>query len=122
MPNEEAAVQHKGNFWKKSSNFFYIVIAFFINSLIWLAIWYYAGNKGDFLPLHYNTQLGIDRIGPWYELFYMPGAGLLFIIVNYLLAWRSWKETALSDILLIGTIIIQLIIGIAVAFIIYQFL
>lgn len=98
------------------------MIAFFINSLIWLAIWYYAGNKGDFLPLHYNTQLGIDRIGPWYELFYMPGAGLLFIIVNYLLAWRSWKETALSDILLIGTIIIQLIIGIAVAFIIYQFL
>ena len=42
--------------------------------------------ENPFIPLHYNIYLGIDRFGPWYNVFIFPVLGFVFLVLNLSLA------------------------------------
>ena len=63
--------------------------------LLTVALWIFAllrlpviGN-GDITPLHYNVYLGIDEIGSWKTLLWIPALASAALLVN---AWLSIKE------------------------------
>lgn len=71
--------------------FFKIVVG--LSLLINLAIWIFLyvkisplGNTSSILPLHYNVYFGIDFIGDWKMVFMLPTAGIIFIMINFILA------------------------------------
>src|SRR3989338_9186084 len=39
-----------------------------------------------FIPLHYNIFLGVDRFGPWYEIFILHVLGVTVLFLNFALA------------------------------------
>ncbi|MFA6215706.1 MAG: hypothetical protein WC768_04000 [Patescibacteria group bacterium] len=101
----------------------FIRINFFLSLLfnlsIWLWIFSQAGSFTESLALHYNIYFGIDLLAAWYQIFFLPGLGLAFIFINFLLAGLVYqKEIILSQLLAAVTTFIQVILGIAVFLII----
>ena len=75
--------------------------------------------KGEFLPLHYNIYFGIDRFGPWYYIFMPAVLGLVLLIVNLMFQMAFFRrEGILSYFFAIATIFSELILFVAMVFIV----
>jgi len=93
-------------------------IAAILNLLIWLLIYfklrpqvYNLPEDQAFIPLHYNIYIGIDSYGIWQKIFILPGLGLLFAIINTIIAFLIYnKKKILSYFLCLANPIIQLIL------------
>lgn len=57
-------------------------------AMVGLPLWRLAPivETNPFIPLHYNIFLGVDRFGPWYEVFILPVLGIVILILNFALA------------------------------------
>ena len=72
-----------------------------------------------FIPLHYNIYFGIDRFGPWYNVFFLPVLGTLLLIVNvFFEAVFFQKEHVISKFFAIGTIFTESVLFISMLFIV----
>lgn len=83
---------------------------------LWVALPYYG--KAEFLALHKTIYFGVDWIGPWYELLFLPGLGLLFVAINFFISQFIWKkDEQLSRVVSWSTVFLQSFVLIAVFFI-----
>ena len=71
--------------------FFALAVGINIVSFGWLA--YYIKPQEEQIFLHYNALFGVDLIGPWYKIYYLPTAGLLIIVVNTILGWILFRRS-----------------------------
>ncbi|KKQ78689.1 MAG: hypothetical protein UT02_C0059G0002 [Parcubacteria group bacterium GW2011_GWC2_38_7] len=102
------------------------IISFFLNLFIWLLIFFrlrpivrLLPADQAFIPLHYNTYLGVDKFGDWLNIFILPGLGLLILLVNTLFAVLIYnRKDMLSYFLVITSLFSQLLFLIATIFII----
>lgn len=102
------------------------LIALTFNLLIWLLIIFRLRpivlsltNSDTFIPLHYNTYLGVDKYGDWKNIFYLPGLGLLIFILNTFFALTIYnKKDVLSYFLVGANLAVQVLLIIATLFII----
>lgn len=68
----------------------------------------------ELIPLHYNVYVGVDRVGPWKSLLWIPGFGLLVLVVNILCAsWWYGREKMLSTFFVVGTPVVELALLVA---------
>jgi hypothetical protein len=67
------------------------------------------------IVLHYNVYFGVDIIGVWWQVYFLPFIGGIFFIINGSLAYLfySKKERIASYLLLLASLIIQM--GIVIA-------
>ena len=60
--------------------------------------WYILANirpTAEQLFLHYNVVFGVDLIGEWWKIYYLPVAGILVILINYLSGWNFYSQDKL---------------------------
>lgn len=89
----------------------WLLVCLLTNLAIWLLIWWRVGYDNQAIPLHYNSAFGIDWYDFWAYILVYPGVGVLFIIINLLLApWLSSVSKALVKVLFFATWFSQLII------------
>ncbi len=55
-----------------------------IGLLVWRVVPLVYGQES--VPLHYNVHVGIDMTGPWWQVFLIPACGLVWAILNGLVA------------------------------------
>lgn len=80
---------------------------------LWAALPYYG--KDEFMVLHKTIYFGIDWFGPWHEMLFLPGLGLIFIIFNFFISQYIWrKEGSLSHLLAWSTVFLGAFIVLAV--------
>ena len=82
-------------FWQDRLVRYNILAALILQAGLWFLIFFKImplANELDFLSLHYNIYFGIDLIGNWYRIFYIPAAGLLFLIINIVLIFFLYKK------------------------------
>ena len=107
----------KDNFFRV--NFFLSII---FNFLIWVVIaWKFIPlvTPGEPLPLHFNIYFGIDFIGEWYKLLFIPLLGIIFIFTNFILADIAYLRDKIVSYFLIGaSVFAQIILFLAVYMII----
>lgn len=107
----------KDNFFRV--NFF---LSIFFNFLIWIVIaWKFIPlvTPGEPLPLHFNIYFGIDFIGEWYKLLFIPLLGIIFIFTNFILADIAYlRDKIVSYFLLGASVFAQIILFLAVYMII----
>ena len=79
------------------------IICLILNLALWLFL-YWQLNKivkinpeMTTIPLHYNVFLGIDKIGYWYNAFYLPLIGLVILIINFILAIYAYSKKSLAS-------------------------
>jgi hypothetical protein len=104
---------------------------YFHSSLIqWVLIGSLVVNIGDWafiaffirpvdfpIILHYNVYFGVDVIGDWWQIYFMPLIGLLILLVNAILGYLFYqqKERIVAHLLMLGSFVAQVAISIAVA-------
>lgn len=98
----------------------FISFALFVATLI-LPLWRLVplAKETAFIPLHYNIYFGVDRFGPWYEVFLLPTLALLFLILNVTQQTFFLKtEKILTQFFAFSTFIIELTLLVAMVLII----
>ncbi|OGY47425.1 MAG: hypothetical protein A3J65_04735 [Candidatus Buchananbacteria bacterium RIFCSPHIGHO2_02_FULL_45_11b] len=79
---------------------FNLFLSLLLNTGLWAGLFWRLKGFSESVPLHYNIYFGIDRLGPYYQLFFLPFLGLLFILINFSLGAAFFsKEKLLSQIL-----------------------
>lgn len=72
------------------------------------------------VPLHYNVHVGVDTIGPWWQIFVVPLLGLIMILVNLWLARFMWtRDPVLAYVTGFATVVLQVLLFTAMVFIVY---
>lgn len=102
-------------FWSDPVIFFSIVLAALANAGIWAALFWTAVPTDAPIILHYNIYFGVDVVGNWKSLFFMPAlaAGLLFL--NLVLSRFFYYKERLASYLFAGTaLILQLMMAVGV--------
>jgi len=69
-------------------------------SLVWLIL--QIKPQVDPIFLHYNILFGVDFIGPWWQIFFLPAIGLLILIINTVLSWLFFQKDKFGAYLLLG--------------------
>lgn len=101
----------------------FIVVSFllslFLNISTWILLYFSVQPRPDPIFLHYNIYYGIDLIGSWYEIYFIPGSGLIFLLANYILSVIMYPTKKLLAYLLVGfNLPLHLLLGLAAILII----
>lgn len=71
-------------------------------------------------PLHYNIHIGVDTVGPWWRIYLVPMIGLVSILINLGVARSTWdKDELLARVAAAVTLVVQLLLFVAMTFIVY---
>lgn len=63
-----------------------LIVSALSQSFMWFYILHNLGGRSDNLFLHYNIIFGVDLVGSWWKILFLPMGGLVIILVNYLLS------------------------------------
>jgi len=98
-----------------------IILSFLLNAVIWIILYYKIKPTAIPIPLHYNIYFGIDLIGEWYKIYFIPGFGLIIFFINLIISFIIYKtEKIISYFLIFASMFSQLILLGAVLLIIQQ--
>ncbi|HAR99835.1 MAG: hypothetical protein US57_C0001G0004 [Candidatus Moranbacteria bacterium GW2011_GWC2_37_73] len=94
-----------------------MICAFFVNLANWGAIAYFIRPVDFPIILHYNVYFGVDVIGAWWQMYFLPLIGLVILCVNAVLGYLFYqqKERIVAHLLMLATFIVQICITIAVS-------
>lgn len=97
-----------------------LIGALFFDLVNWGVLGFFIRPVDFPIILHYNVYFGVDLIGSWWQVFFLPAAGTIILAINSLLAYFFYrqKERIASYLLLLAVFIIQIGISIAAASII----
>ncbi|MFH0929734.1 MAG: hypothetical protein V1814_00595 [Candidatus Moraniibacteriota bacterium] len=102
-------------YWTDPVIFFSLVFAILVNAGLWVTLFWTVAPTDTPIILHYNIYFGVDVIGGWKSLFFMPtlAAGLLFL--NAVLSRYFYYKEKMAAYLFAGTaLVLQILMAVAV--------
>ena len=95
------------------------LIGFLLNILLCGYLYFQIKPQEEPFLLHYNIFLGIDLIGSWWQIYYIPILGLIILLINFIIGWLIFiKAKILCYFLVITALISQIFLIISTIFII----
>jgi hypothetical protein len=102
-------------FWSDPIIFFSIVLAALANIAIWASLYFTIEPTGRDIILHYNIYFGVDAIGSWRNVFFMPALALILLLINLVLSrFFYYKERLLAYLFSVSALILQLLMVIGI--------
>ena len=94
-----------------------VIGALILNAINWIAIAFFLRPVDFPIILHYNVYFGVDVIGRWWQVYFLPLIGLIILLINSSLGFLFYgqKERIVAHLLMLATFIVQIVITIAVA-------
>ena len=77
---------------KYQPNMIMMSVALAMNLAMWGWLMFHIHPQSDQLFLHYTILFGVDLIGSWNKIFFLPISGFLIIVVNALIGWLMFKS------------------------------
>lgn len=74
-----------------------LVVSCATQLFMWPYFFYELGSVRDILFLHYNIIFGVDLVGEWWRMLFLPLGGLIILLINNILAltfYNTDKTTA----------------------------
>ena len=85
-----------------------------INLASWTLLLVRTWGLGADVPqfaLHYTIYFGVDRLGPWWQIFRGPFSGFIILLGNTLLAgWFFSRERLWSLVIGVVTVLLEVLI------------
>ncbi len=89
-----------------------------LNIALWVGVYWLIPRDTITVIIHYSSYLGPDLFGQWYDLLWLPGAGLATVVINALLTRWLWRAGSFMNLMLaLATLFCQLILLTALIFI-----
>ncbi len=94
---------------------FMIMASLLINAGMWVQLlWQLHGSGAEQIFLHYNMLFGVDAIGDWWKVLYLPMAGLFVLLLNIAIGWVLYQKDKFSGyVLSAATLLFQIFLFIA---------
>lgn len=90
-----------------------------VQVFIWLDLLLNVRRSEEQVFLHYNMVIGVDKVGEWWRIFYLPLAGLLVLLCNMIVSLVLYRtERFLAKVLSFFVIFFHLFLLIAVIFLV----
>jgi len=84
--------------------------------------WYIIANihpDAGQIFLHYNIVFGVDLVGDWWHMFFLPLGGILIFIVNYFFSFMFYgSDRFLSRLLSFWTIFLHIFLLAGIIFLV----
>lgn len=107
-------------YFKHLPNLITLILSFLINIATWSWLLWQIKPQGEPIFLHYNILFGVDYVGEWIKILYIPLAGLMIFLVNAILGWILFsRDKFVSQILNTFGLICQLFLFIASALLVF---
>lgn len=88
-----------------------LIIGLILNLLLWLLVYFRLPIQVEPIILRYNIYVGINLIGPWYQAYFLPLAGLVVFLLNFFIGRSVFKKDfLLARILSLVATICQIIL------------
>jgi hypothetical protein len=105
-------------FWFKNKivrwNF---LLSLLLNFLTWIFLYWQVTPQTEPVSLRYNIYFGVNLIGEWWQVFWLPLFGLVFLIINYILTLAFIKkERVPAYFLTYGTTLLQILVAVLAVF------
>jgi hypothetical protein len=98
-------------YFKSLTNIICIGVCLLLNFALWSWLFWNIGPQAEPIFLHYNILFGVDYVGPWWQIAFVPATGLVIILINTLLGWLlSSKDVFLAHVLNFISVLIQVIL------------
>lgn len=105
---------------KNLFNLITLILSLAINILSWLWLIFQIKPQQEDIFLHYNILFGVDYLGSWWKVFYLPIFGLLILITNNLIGWLLFgKDKFIAQILNAVNLFCQIFIFLVVALLVF---
>lgn len=89
-------------------NLLSFILAFLLNLACWILPYFLIKPGSEPIILHYNIYFGVDLIGEWYRIFFLPASATILMLINIALGVITYrKDATISKIFFGGTVIIQ---------------
>jgi len=76
--------------------------------------------RQDPIFLHYNVLFGVDFIGPWWKVLFLPLTSVIILLVNGLLGWALFsRDKFIAHILSTVSVIAAIFVFIAASLLIF---
>jgi len=110
-------------FWTDPVIFFTIILAMLANVGLWVVLSLTVAPTDAPIILHYNIYFGIDVLGSWKSLFFMPALSAALLFVNLVLSRFFYYKERMVSYLFAGTaLVLQLLMAVgAISAIIINF-
>lgn len=104
-------------FFKSALMHWVLIGALILNGINWGLIAYFIRPVDFPIVLHYNVYFGVDVIGAWWQLYFLPAIGLIILTINTVLGYLFYqkKERIIAHLLMLATFIAQIGMTVAVA-------
>ncbi|PIR04029.1 MAG: hypothetical protein COV59_02485 [Candidatus Magasanikbacteria bacterium CG11_big_fil_rev_8_21_14_0_20_39_34] len=87
-------------YFKNSLNIVFLSLALLMNISLWVWLFLDIGPREEQIFLHYNILYGVDLIGTWGKVLYLPIIGLCILIINAFLGWLLFERSKVPAYLL----------------------
>ena len=105
---------------KNRFNFIALVLSVSLNLANWLWLITQIRPQAELIFLHYNILFGVDYVGEWWKVYYVPLTGLIIILINFIVGWFLFNKDKFVAILLnIASILSQAFLFIAAALLVF---
>ena len=95
------------------------IVTVLLNFLLFIFTYLKINELTDTIILRYTASMGVDAMGEWYKVFILALLGSIIILINFTLSYIIIdKEKLLSYILMLSSLACQLLLGMALYFII----
>lgn len=102
-------------YWTDPVIFFSLVLAVIANGGIWVALFRTVVPTDLPIILHYNIYFGIDAVGNWKSVFFMPTLAAVLLAANVVLSRFFYYKEKLVSYLFAGTALaLQLLMAVGV--------
>ena len=107
-------------YFKTLPNLIMILASLLVNILSWLWLVFQIHPQPEPIFLHYNVLFGVDYLGSWWKVFYLPLFGLLILLTNFIIGWSLFgKDKFIAQILNAVSVFCQIFIFIASALLVF---
>lgn len=103
------------DFFKSAFNVWFIVLNFVFNIANWAILLIFVKPVDFSVILHYNVYFGVDVVGDWRKIFFLPALGLFLFFLNLFLAGNFYKqeEKVAAQLLMVVALLAQISLIIA---------
>ena len=92
-----------------------LVLGILLQLLIWAYLIMNIDSDLDRVFLHYNIIFGVDLVGEWWKIYYLPITGLVILLINNIVSYLIYKtDKFLSRLLNFWVVFIHVFLLIAV--------
>ncbi|MDD5397135.1 MAG: hypothetical protein PHW24_03700 [Candidatus Moranbacteria bacterium] len=105
------------DFFRSALVHWVLIASLMVNAINWGMIAFFIRPVDFPIILHYNVYFGVDVIGAWWQVYFLPLIGLVILSVNTALGYLFYqqKERIVAHLLILATFIVQIGISVAVA-------